>query len=611
MKKILYNLSLAVVLTCATSCEKDFLDRTPQDQFSEETVWNDPALMETFVNNIYFGIPHGFSNMMLSSLTDETMYNADFGSSNVTKSLVTPSDYSVWDWNFWSANRYRRMTWQFIYKNVRATNLFLEKIEEAPIEDEDFKNRLIGEVHFLRAHLYHNLVSMYGGVPIITEAYDLDDDFAVERDTYEACINFIVAECDKAAALLPPLQEGANLGRASGGAALALKARTLLFAASDLYNSNASWAGGYSNPELVGYVGGDRTARWQAAKDAAKAVIDLGVYSLYEPDAASPEEASQNYANLFLTKQNSEDIFVRFFLQKTEESWDGYNPGLYNNPNGYHGWGSNTPIGQMVDSYEMIDGTKFDWNNPEHAANPYENRDPRFYASILYENADWRTRPADVQSLDPAGKIQVGVFDIQGEGTVPGLDTRKGPIEDWNGTYTGYYLRKFIDPTVDAQYVKQDHPWRYFRYTEVLLNYAEACLELGQEGEAREYINMIRRRAGMPETNESGQELMDRYRNERRVELAFEDHRFFDVRRWMIAPQTLEDALGVNIRYNVSSSEAAGASTYHQLRESTSVDPNFEVVDVQEREWRDRAYFMPIKLDEMNRNDKLIQNPLF
>lgn len=616
MKKILYSLALASVLAGATSCEEDFLDKQPQDQFAEDAVWKDPALIETFVNNIYFGIPHGFSNMMLSSLTDETMYNADFGSSNVTKSLVTPSDYSVWDRNFWTANRYRQMTWEYVYKNIRATNLLLERIDAAPFDDEEWKNRLKGEAHFLRAHLYHNLVSVYGGVPIITEAYGLDSDFMVERNTYEESIDFIVAEADKAAELLPLVHTGDNLGRATKGAAMALKARTLLFAASDLYNSNATWTSGYANPELVSYVGGDQMARWQKARDAAKAVMDLGVYSLYMPDAGSPEEATQNYANLFLTKQNPEDIFVRFFLQKTDESWDGYNPGLYNNPNGYHGWGSNTPIGQMVDSYEMIDGSKFDWNNPAHAANPYENRDPRFYASINYENADWRPRPADVVNIDPAGRIQVGFWNIMEGGavkeTIPGLDTRKGPIEDWNGTYTGYYLRKFIDPTVDAQYVKQDAPWRFFRYTEVLLNYAEASLELGMEAEAREVINMIRRRAGMPETNESGQALMDRYRNERRVELAFEDHRFFDVRRWMIAPQHLEDAEGVNIVYKIPAGQVpAGANTYHQLRSNTNIQPEYSVVSVQEREWRDRAYFLPIKLDEINRNNKLIQNPLY
>jgi hypothetical protein len=616
MRKIVYSLSIASVLIFATSCDKDFLDVQPKDKFAESAVWEDPALIEAVVNNVYFGIPHGFSNMMLSSLTDESMYNADFGSSNVTKSLVTPSDYSVWDRNFWTANRYRQMTWDYVYRNIRATNIFFEKIDEAPFEDEEWRDRLKGEMHFLRAHLYHNLVSVYGGVPLITEAYGLDDDFMVARNTYEESINFIAEECDKAAALLPLVHDTENLGRATKGAALALKARALLFAASDLYNSNASWAGGYAHPELVGYVGGDQMARWQAAKDAAKAVMDLGVYSLYMPDAASPEQATQNYAKLFLEKQTSEDIFVRFFLQKTDESWDGYNPGLYNNPNGYHGWGSNTPIGQMVDSYEMIDGSKFDWANPAHAASPYENRDPRFYASINYEGAEWRQRPADVVSLDPAGKIQTGFFNIMEGGTVaqtvPGLDTRKGPIEDWNGTYTGYYLRKFIDPTVDAQYVKQEAPWRFFRYTEVLLNYAEASLELGQEAEAREIINMIRRRAGMPETNESGQALMDRYRNERRVELAFEDHRFFDVRRWMIAPQSLEDAQGVNITYQASTSQIpAGADTYHELREGTAVPPNFEVISIQERDWKDRAYFLPIKLDEMNRNNQLIQNPLY
>lgn len=615
MRKIIYSLVITLVLSCTTSCQKDFLDLQPQDKFAEDAVWNDPALIETFVNNIYFGIPHGFSNMMLSSLTDETMYNADFGSSNVTKSLVTPSDYSVWDENFWTANRYRQMVWAYVYKNIRACNVFMERIDAAPFDNEQLRSRLKGEVHFLRAHLYHNLVSIYGGVPIITKAYGLNEDYSVARNSYEDCIKFIAEECDKAAALLPLMHSGSTLGRATKGAALTLKARALLFAASDLYNSNASWAGGYANPELVGYVGGDRTARWQAAKDAAKAVMDLGIYSLYMPNPGSPEEASKNYANLFLSKQNPEDIFVRFFLQKTDESWDGYNPGLYNNPNGYHGWGSNTPIGQMVDSYEMIDGSKFSWSNPAHAAKPYENRDPRFYASINYEGAVWRPRPADVTNMDPEGRIQTGFWDITEGGTVkktiPGLDTRKGPIEDWNGTYTGYYLRKFIDPTVNAQYVKQDHPWRFMRYTEVLLNYAEACIGLGQEGEAREYINMIRKRAGMPEVNESGQALVERYRNERRVELAFEDHRFFDVRRWMIAPQSLENAKGVDIRYRVEASATGGANSYYELRKNVPVAPTFRVIDIQERAWRDRAYFMPIKLDEINRNNKLIQNPLY
>ena len=606
MKKIVYILTSVCILGATASCDKDFLDKQPLDQFSEEVVWNDPALVETFVNNIYFGVPHDFSNIMLSSFTDESMVVWDVESSNVTKSLITPSYLGPWDDNFYSALSKRTMAWGNAYKNIRAANLFLENIEEAPFEDEALKNRLTGEVYFLRAYIYHNLVSLYGGVPIITEAYDLNEDYMVERNTLEESIDFIVSDLDRAAALLPLEHDGENKGRATKGAALALKSRTLLYAASDFFNSEASWAGGYAHPELVSYIGGDRMARWRAAKDAAKAVMDLGIYSLH----TGGDSAALTYSEIFTTKETSEDIFVQYFIQRTDRGWDNYNPGLYNGPNGYHNWGGNTPIEQLVSDYQMEDGSDFSWDNPEHAADPYKNRDPRFYASILYEGAKWRPRPSDVIDLDPEGRIQTGFIEKPNGEVVAGLDTRKSPIEDWNGTYTGYYMRKFLDPTVDAQYFRQELPWRYIRYTEVLMNYIEASIALGEEGEALHYLNMIRERAGMPEITASGQELVEAYRQERRIELAFEGHRYFDVRRWMIAPTTLEDALGVVITYEPSSIPA-GAVTYAQILEATSVEPTYTIIPVQEREWKDAVYLLPIKLDEINRNNKLVQNPLY
>ena len=570
----------------------------PSDKFSDEAVWKDPALMQLFVNNIYLGVPHGFSNIMMSSLVDESMYNADFGSSNVTKSLISPSDYGIFDENYWTGNRQRGMNWSMVYKFIRSANLYFEKSVDAPFTNEEEKNKLKGQVHFLRAYLYHNLVSMYGGVPIVKSTYGLTGEFNVPRNSFEDCINFIVADLDTAASLLPLEMTGNDIGRATKGAALALKSRVLLHAASDLYNTDGSWAGGFSNNELLGYTGGDRTARWQAALDATKAVIDLGQYAMFMPNPASTEEAIKNYTDIFLQKQTTEDIFVRFFTPKIDENWDGYNPGLYNNPNGWHGWGSNTPLGQHVDAYEMADGGKFDWSNPTHKDAPYQNRDPRFYASILYDGAVWRPRQSDAVARDPIGVVQTAYVEKADGTVVPGLDTRNGPLEDWNGTYTGYYMRKFIDPSVDAQYNKQDQPWRYIRYTEVLLNYAEAAMELGLEAEAKTYINMIRKRAFMPDITESGTALKERYRNERRIELAFEDHRYFDVRRWMIAPDAYKDAEGVNIRHKLDASGNILESTYTP-------------VVVQEREWKPSFYLFPIKLDEMNRNDQLIQNPLY
>ncbi|HZF64608.1 MAG TPA: RagB/SusD family nutrient uptake outer membrane protein, partial [Chitinophagaceae bacterium] len=479
--------------------------------------------------------------------------------------------------------------------------LFFERIEGAPFANESEKSRLKGEVHFLRAYLYHNLVSMYGGVPIITKTFTLNDEFEVPRDSYEDVIKFIVSDLDAAAQLLPETMTGNNKGRATKGAALALKSRVLLHAASDLYNSNGSWAGGFADKALIGYTGGDRMARWQAAKDAAKAVMDLNLYSLYMPNPSSAAEATKNYANIFLSHETSEDIFVKYFTAKTDEGWDGYNPGLYNNPNGWNGWGSNTPVGQHVDAYEMLNGSKFDWNNPTHKAAPYQNRDPRFYASINYDGAVWRPRndPAAI-SRDPIGIVQTGYYERPDGTLIPGLDTRNSPLQDWNGTHTGYFMRKFIDPTIEAQFDRQEQPWRYIRYSEVVLNYVEACLGLGQEAEAKQYLNMIRKRAFMPDITESGQALIDRYRNERRIELAFEDHRYFDVRRWMIAPQAYQDAKGVSIRYKV---DASGNNIIS--------GPTYTVINAQSRAWDPRFYLFPINRDEMNRNKNLKQNPLY
>ncbi len=596
MKKILYMLLTILSLVPLEACNDDFLDKQPLGEYGGNAVWQDLALMQTFVNNIYNSLPHGFTELMLASISDESILTFDGGSSSVTKSLITPSDYSVFDPTFGLSGVHRRawkMSWEWVYKSVRSCNLFLQEVEKNTYEDAATKNRLMGEVHFLRAYHYHNLVFMYGGVPIITKAYGLNDDPAAARNSFEECIKFIVEDCDKAAALLPDRYTGNNQGRATKGAALALKSRVLLYAASDLYHSQAKWTSGYAKPELVGYVGGDRAERWKKAKTAAKAVMELTTYDLYKKSPSTTDNVAKNYEEIFLQKQTVEDIFVRFFIIN---SGDGYDPGRYNNPNGYFGYGGNTPTSQFVDAFQMSDGSTFDWNNPVHKADPYKNREPRFYANILFDGAKWQPRQAGAVTLDPIGQIQAGYYEQPDGSYVGGLDTRNSSFaakED--GTYTGYYLRKFIDPNVNTQFVKQDLPWRFIRYTEVLLNYAEACAELGEDAEGATYINLIRQRAGLPGVTATGAALKESLRHERKIELMYEDHRFFDIRRWMIAPQVLStNALGVDIRYK------RGA-----------IKPTYSFVSVRDRAWKDRSYFMPIKLDEMNRNKLLIQNPLY
>src|SRR5688500_18784121 len=190
MKQLLQSLLVCALLTITTSCNKDFLEKTPLDKYADVAVWGDPALTETFVNNIYLGVPYPFTALMLSSTVDESMAVWDWESSNVTKSLLTPSYLAIFDNTFWTSSL-RDQTWVKMYVHIRACNLFLEKIDAVPFDDKAKQDKLKGEVLFLRAFFYHKLVAYYGGVPLITQAYTLTDEFAVPRDTFEKCIKFI------------------------------------------------------------------------------------------------------------------------------------------------------------------------------------------------------------------------------------------------------------------------------------------------------------------------------------------------------------------------------------------------------------------------------------
>jgi hypothetical protein len=612
MKQILKIFIIILIAGLTNSCQKDFLKLDPLSDYSDAAVWNDPALIETFVNNIYrnaLGWP--FAIERLSDYVDESHFTPDWDVTNFNKSLITSDGLMGWEVS-WATPHTLHFRWAPLYSNVRACNIFFQKTEGVDFgENQAWVDRLKGEVHFLRAYTYHYLAALYGGVPLIDQPYGLDGEFEIARSTFEETMNFIVADIDASIPLLPAIQEGANAGRITSGAAKHLKARTLLYAASDKHHDMSSYAPGFSNPELLGYTSGSQNTRWQAAKDAAEAVMNHegGMYDLVYADPAPGDSIAQNFVDYFISYgYEDEDILLQYFTPKTDENWDGYNPALYCGPNGYHNWGNNVPLGELVDDYEMKDGSSFDWNNPAHKASPYTNREARFYATILYEGAGWRVRPSDVQAIDPWNKIQVGhVYDLSGEMIVPGVDTRSGPIEDWNGGKSGYYVRKFIDPSVDPQYVKQDVPFRHFRFAETLLNYAEASIELGDEDDARTALNRIRKRAGQPDITATGAALMDAYRHERRIEMAYEDQRFWDVRRWLIGPEAYIQTHAVDVRYETDQP----ATNYRQADGSTWGAPIFAEKELggDARAWLDKMYFFPIMRDEMNKNSLLVQNP--
>lgn len=626
MKKIIILLSITVMLAGTMaglkSCNKDFLNTKPLDRISSDATWSDGALSTAFIYNVYSYLGYGgFEEQALAALTDEAMFtHAGRNINTFNEGSETPSNLA------WMSDTYR---WDRMYLAIRQANTAIQNLPTSTFTDETLKERLLGEAHFLRAYYYHQLVRYYGGVPLIDKPYGLNEDYTIARNTFAECVNFIVADLDKAATMLTAKPN--TPGRASRLAALALKSRILLYAASDLHDGPTAKAksptlSSYSNLDLVAYPSGDRTARWTAAKNAAKAALDAGAgYKVDLNAPVTPAEGRANYLSIAMGGQSAvgdaaaavELIFQRTHtaLYTVEDNWPlgGIHYGINNGPNGYHNWAGNTPIQQLVDDYEMMDGSKFDWNNAAHKAAPYENRDPRFYVTIMYDGAPWKPRPSDVKDRDPADRIQTGYYD-DGTGTfINGIDTRESPIENWNGSRTHYYTRKFIDANpalADNQSNAQVIPWPFIRYTELMFNYIEACLALGQEDEARTWLNKIRFRAGMPAVTDVGNALLDRYRNERRIELVYEEHRYHDVRRWMI-PQT---TVGRGIKaIKVEARLKAGQTPHVPYRHDPgkynytyTVEDNTEV---ETRKWVDKMYFRPISRDEINRNDKLVQNP--
>ena len=543
INKILLIFSLVLV----TACKKNILDKTPLDRFSDDAVWKDENLIQTWINSTYRTMPQGHSSgaMMIANLTDESHYRTgrpDY----IVAGNITPTTLGVLD--FWTTGGESGSNYGY-WKVITNCNIFFDKIDASPI-DESLKNQMIGEMGFLRAYAYFKLVAYFGGVPLITKPFSLTEGLGVARNTYDECMNFVISELDKAAGLLPLEYSAADKGKITKGAALSAKSRALLYIASPLNNPS------------------NDLAKWQAAADAAKAVIDLNKYSLFP-----------NYKDQFLraNSYNSESIWSRPFNYSTDPEFStGVELSLY--PNGYNGFGQAHPLQNLVDAFEMLSG-KLPADDPSYdPQNPYVNRDPRFYATILYDGAPFQGRP--VETFLPGGK-----------------DSNEGPVSANNATTTGYYYRKFIDESIvnPSSTNQGNSPWIFIRYAEILLNYAEAKYFLGDEPTCREYINMVRSRPGvnMPPVTESGTALLTRLQHERQIELVFEEHRYFDVRRWKIAPVT-DNIPGRRITINKNLS--TGVKTY-------------SVTDFLPRAFTEKNYLAPIPQSEIDKDPLLTQNP--
>jgi hypothetical protein len=543
--------SFFMAITSLISCNEDPLDKVPLDSYTDASVWNDLKLAEAFANNLYNILPstqHNWNDKtnrswVLSTSCDEAFNNFD--------------DYDVWIINSGALtpdNAGNFDTWKPTYSIIQNCNIFLSRIDKVP-GDAAWRDQLKGEVLFLRAYAYFKLTSDYGGVPIITEPFDLNSNFKVDRSTYDQSVDFIVTELDKAVDLLPLTTS--SLGRITKGAALAIKSRALLYAASPQWNTS------------------NDVTKWKKASDAAKAVIDLNIYQLYD----------KNYPDIFTTN-NSEIICSR--LSSKDPQWNAFNGvEMFNSPSGFHGWANFAPSQSHIDAYGTADGKDItDPTSGYDPQKPYVNRDPRFYKNIVYDGRAYG-KPEFFQDRYGVGSTNKAEF-YEG-----GLDSPQG-WDTWNASKTRYTFRKYCDTTYNYNSETQTNKaWIISRLGEIYLNYAEAQFKLGNEGTAIQYLNAIRQRAGItvPLTGLTGTALENKIRNERQVELCLEGFRHYDVRRWKIADVTENKPLmGVVITKN-----SDGSKTYTYTK-------------VQDRFFKPQHYLLPIPRDETNRTS-LVQNP--
>jgi starch-binding outer membrane protein, SusD/RagB family len=559
MKKIIGLFILFSIFL--TSCKRNALDVDPQDRIAETAVWSDEALIKAYHNELYNAIPHGFYIHMYSKYTDETYNSTPCCGANIFKqNTYTPDNISdVGEGDFWGGYMYY---WNRGYTYIRKINVFLERMAESGSLEFADKERLVAEAKFVRAFIYFQLIERFGGVPIVTEVYGLEDAGSVTftRNTFDECVAFIEKDIDEALPDLPAKYEStaANYGRATQDACYALASRLYLYAASPLHNP------AHDN------------AKWQKAADAAAVFTenaDRG-YTLY-PD----------YRNLF--NQNSgaaqnEFILTRNFTSANSHQAPAHNLGRrYGAYGGW--WASNGPTQNLVDDYDMINGEPaFTWSgnvktvNPASNYNPqrpYHNRDPRFEASIIHDSS----------------VFQGTLLEMWVSSNTPqfGYDSWK---QSSDNPRSSYWIRKFMPETQKVSFDERyTIPWPHFRLAEIYLNYAEAKFELGDEATCREYIDMVRARVGLPPIPASvtGEALRARLYNERRIELAFENHRFFDIRRWKIANVVENRPIyGMDIFKNLTTS----ATTYSP------------VLLLQKNPYQDQMNLLPIATSEVQRN---------
>ena len=580
-----YLTFLGVGLLFMASACNDGYEKEPVEHFTLDYLFSraDSAGIQAryFLNNIYYEhLPSGYNRIngdFLDAASDDA----------ISINNNEPEIYKLFMGRYSAVSRLTDMEWGGYYQGIRKANILINNIDVVPFnltyinalgETKPLNYTMKAEARFLRAHFYFELVKRYGGVPLIGDnVYVLGDDVQLPRNTFAQCIDYIVRELDEIKDDLRslPMADATEFAHApTKEACLAMKARVLLYAASPLFNEKPLEAGN----ELIGYPSYD-SGRWNLAAQAAKDLIDQ-----YGPKGKGTLNLAQDYRNIFVDfygGNNPELIFFRpVGKNKSIETANG--PLGFSQATLSLGNGNTNPTQNLVESFLMKDGTKYVSTSVD---DPFKNRDPRLDFTILHHGSRWLNTT---------------------------LDTQVGGTHNPSGAQysrTCYYMAKFMkDYQTSSNYEDNIHLWVMYRYGEVLLNYAEALNEVALAGgtiDNKEVLNsliQLRKRAGIEPGNENyyglpapqnydAAEMREIIRNERRIEMAFEEQRYWDIRRWRIAEDIFKEPLkGLNI-------QVVGNKTI------------YNEVNVLSAEFDTKRYFYPIPYSEVIKNGNMIQNP--
>ena len=575
-----YLIYFFLTIGCLSSCSKQgFLDETETTDLDESKVFADSTYTTAFLSDIYTQV--GFSSdpgRFSATFTNHggLQTASDEAEPRISSDITTDLQFITGTINPVVVTN---DAWNTCYSNVRKVNQLLEHLPDTPLTTAR-KQRYEGEARFLRAWYYSILLKHYGGIPLVgDQIFDVGDDIPTVRNTYKKCVDYITSECDAAADLLATDPSGRDYGRAGAGACKSLKARVLLYAASPLHNGND-----YAEPykELLGYPDFDMN-RWKLALDAAQTVIGLGNYSLY---VDNDEEPGRGFYRIWVANDFISDgaYSGHIFVQKAPHATPG-RAGLFNPPS-RGGGGGGYPYQELVDVFPMSNGEQIDLPSSGYdPQNPYANRDPRLYNSIVFDQVPLQN------GFDPNVPVDIYLGDFNGE--LAGQDAVH------SGTPTGYYIKKMMHRVAAANYfVATDQSRPLIRYAEILLDYAEAKNEFdGPTPEVYSAVEAIRERAGLnPFELPSGlsqDQMRQVIRDERGAELAFEGFRFWDVRRWLIAEEA----------------ENRTMTGMEVIRDGASVEYNR--FNVRKHVFRPAAYFWPIPYSEVAKSPDLLQNPFY